>query len=89
MVVFCNIYKVLILTLKYVESQSPERGQKETGLNTRVPGKTPGSESCFTPLYRVIKRSMFALEALKPKPSTITLSNTYYRCRHFELYLVD
>jgi hypothetical protein len=68
MVGFCNIYKVLILTLKYVESESPERMQKETGLNTRVPGEIPGSESCFIPLYRVIKRSKFVPEALKPKP---------------------
>jgi|HubBroStandDraft_3_1064219.scaffolds.fasta_scaffold163434_2 hypothetical protein len=54
---FCNIYMVLILTLKYVESEFHELNQKETGLIPGVPGKIPGSESCFIPLDCVIERS--------------------------------
>ena len=49
---FCNIYVVLILTLKYGESEFRELIGKETGLIPRIPGKTPGSDSCFIPLFR-------------------------------------
>lgn len=56
---FCNIYVVLILTLKYGESEFRELIGKETGLIPCTPGKTPGSDSCFIPLFQVLNECMF------------------------------
>ncbi len=56
---FCNINEVLILTLKYGESEFTELNGKETGLIPRIPGKTPGSDSCFIPLFEVLNDYMF------------------------------
>ncbi len=50
---FCDINMVLILTLKYVESEFLKRWWKETGLIPYIPGKIPGRDSCFIPLFSI------------------------------------